>query len=52
MAFCVVGGHEEIAAKMKVHLAGCTRFALDIPTETEEQRGICREIVEDLHRPA
>ena len=51
-AFCVVGAHGEIAARMKVRLAGCTRFALDIPTETAEQRGICREIVEDLHRPA
>ena len=51
-AFCVVGAHGEIAAKMKVRLAGCTRFALDIPTETAEQKRICKEIVEDLHRPA
>ncbi len=47
-AFCVVGRYDQIAAKMKARLAGCTRFTFDMPTENEIQRGICREIVEEL----
>jgi alkanesulfonate monooxygenase SsuD/methylene tetrahydromethanopterin reductase-like flavin-dependent oxidoreductase (luciferase family) len=51
-AFAVIGTYDEIAAKMKQRLAGCTRFGFDMPTRTETERGIARDIVQDLHRAA
>ena len=49
--FAVVGTYDEIAAKIKQRLVGCTRFSFDMPTQTEADRGVAREIVQDLHRP-
>lgn len=49
-AFAVVGTYDEIASKIKQRLVGCTRFGFDKPTQTEAERSIAREIVQDLHR--
>jgi len=48
-AFSVVGTYDQIAARMRTRLAGCTRFALDMRTRTDQERGIAREIIQDLH---
>jgi probable F420-dependent oxidoreductase len=49
-AFAAVGTHADIAAVMKKRFAGTQRIGFEIPLRNERDRGILKEIIQDLHR--
>jgi probable F420-dependent oxidoreductase len=49
-AFAAVGTHADIAAVMKKRFAGVNRIGFEIPLRNEHDRGVLKEILQDLHR--
>jgi hypothetical protein len=50
-AFAAVGTYADIGAVMKKRFAGVNRIAFDIPVRNEHDRGVLKEILQDLRRP-
>jgi probable F420-dependent oxidoreductase len=54
-AFAAVGTYRDIAAVMKKRFAGVNRFDFDVPirriSSDDRERGVVREVIEELHRP-
>ena len=49
-AFAAVGTYDEIASVMKKRFAGVNRLGFSIPIRDEHDRGVLREIMQDLRR--
>ncbi|MGH8013296.1 MAG: TIGR03617 family F420-dependent LLM class oxidoreductase [Candidatus Binataceae bacterium] len=49
-AFAAVGTYDEIAGVMKKRFAGVNRVSFEIPVHNDHDRGVLREIIQDLHR--
>jgi probable F420-dependent oxidoreductase len=49
-AFAAVGTYADIAAVMKKRFAGVNRLAFSIPVRNERDRGVLKEILQDLRR--
>ena len=49
-AFAAVGTYDEIAAVMKKRFAGINRLGFDMPVHNEQDRGVLKEILQDLRR--
>ena len=49
-AFAAVGTYAEIAGVMKKRFAGVNRIGFEIPIRSERDKGILKEIIQDLHR--
>lgn len=49
-AFAAVGTHDEIASVMKKRFAGINRIMFEIPVHNEDDRGVLKEIIQDMHR--
>jgi probable F420-dependent oxidoreductase len=49
-AFAAVGTYSEIGANLKKRFAGVNRIGFEIPLRNEHDRGVLREIIQDLHR--
>jgi hypothetical protein len=50
-AFAAVGTYSDIAAVMKKRFAGVNRLEFEIPIRGDRDRGVVREVIEDLRRP-
>ena len=50
-AFAAVGTYRDIAAVMKKRLAGVNRLDFEIPIRGENDRGVVRDVIQDLRRP-
>ncbi len=50
-AFAAVGTYADIASVIKRRFAGVSRVAFEIPVHNERDRGVLKEIVQDLKRP-
>jgi len=50
-AFAAVGTYQDIAAVMKKRFAGVNRIGFSIPVRNEHDRGVLKEILQDLRRP-
>jgi probable F420-dependent oxidoreductase len=50
-AFAAVGTYRDIAAVMKKRFAGVNRLDFEIPIHSDRERGVVREVIEDLRRP-
>jgi probable F420-dependent oxidoreductase len=50
-AFAAVGTYDDIAGVIKKRFAGVSRVAFEIPVHNDHDRGVLREIVQDLKRP-
>jgi hypothetical protein len=49
-AFAAVGTYADIAAILKKRFAGVSRIGFEIPLRNEHDRGVLKEIIQDLHR--
>jgi probable F420-dependent oxidoreductase len=49
-AFAAVGEYKDIAAVMKKRFAGVNRVSFDMPIKSEHDRGVLKEILQDLRR--
>jgi probable F420-dependent oxidoreductase len=49
-AFAAVGTYGEIAAVMKKRFAGVNRLGFDMPMRSDHDRGVLKEILQDLRR--
>ncbi|MGC1338325.1 MAG: LLM class flavin-dependent oxidoreductase, partial [Candidatus Binataceae bacterium] len=49
-AFAAVGTYDEIAAVMKKRFAGINRLGFDMPAHNDHDRGVLKEILQDLRR--
>ncbi|MGO9602297.1 MAG: TIGR03617 family F420-dependent LLM class oxidoreductase [Candidatus Binataceae bacterium] len=49
-AFAAVGTYDEIASVIKKRFAGVNRLSFDMPTRDEKDRGVLKEIIQDLRR--
>jgi probable F420-dependent oxidoreductase len=49
-AFAAVGTYPDISAVMKKRFAGVNRIGFDIPIRSDNDRGVLREILQDLRR--
>jgi probable F420-dependent oxidoreductase len=49
-AFAAVGTYQDISAVMKKRFAGVNRIAFDIPIRSDNDRGVLRELLQDLRR--
>ena len=49
-AFAAVGTYDEIAAAIKKRFAGINRLSFDMPVRNEQDRGVLKEIIQDLKR--
>jgi probable F420-dependent oxidoreductase len=49
-AFAAVGTYADIAAVIKKRFAGISRVTFEIPLHNDKDRGVLKEIVQDLHR--
>jgi probable F420-dependent oxidoreductase len=49
-AFAAVGTYADIASVMKKRFAGINRLDFEMPVHSEHDRGVLREILQDLHR--
>ncbi|HXW85521.1 MAG TPA: TIGR03617 family F420-dependent LLM class oxidoreductase [Candidatus Binataceae bacterium] len=49
-AFAAVGTYADIAAAVKKRFAGINRIGFEIPVRNEHDRGVLKEIVQDLRR--
>ncbi len=49
-AFAAVSTYAEIASVMKKRFAGVSRLSFEIPLHHEKDRGVLKEILQDLHR--
>jgi probable F420-dependent oxidoreductase len=50
-AFAAVGTYADIAGVIKKRFAGINRVMFEIPLHSDRDRGVLKEIVQDLHRP-
>ena len=50
-AFAAVGTYGEIAGVIKKRFAGVNRLSFDMPVKTDQDRGVLKEIIQDLRRP-
>jgi probable F420-dependent oxidoreductase len=50
-AFAAVGTYDQIAGVIKRRFAGVNRLSFDMPTKDERDRGVLKEILQDLRRP-
>jgi hypothetical protein len=48
-AFAAVGTHADIAAVIKRRFAGVNRVMFEIPIREERDKGVLKEIIQDLH---
>jgi hypothetical protein len=49
-AFAAVGTYDEIAGVIKKRFAGVNRISFDMQVKTDRDRGVLKEIIEDLRR--
>ncbi|HKV54759.1 MAG TPA: TIGR03617 family F420-dependent LLM class oxidoreductase [Candidatus Binataceae bacterium] len=49
-AFAAVGTYADIASVLKKRFAGVNRIGFEIPTRNQHDKGVLREIIQDLHR--
>jgi probable F420-dependent oxidoreductase len=49
-AFAAVGSYRDIAAVMKKRFAGVNRLDFEIPIQSDRDRGVVREIIQELRR--
>ena len=49
-AFAAVGTHQDIAQALRKRFAGVNRIGFEIPLKSERDKGVLKEIIEDLHR--
>jgi probable F420-dependent oxidoreductase len=49
-AFAAVGTYDEIASVMKKRFAGVNRLSFDMPLRNDHDRGVLKEILQDLRR--
>jgi probable F420-dependent oxidoreductase len=49
-AFAAVGTYQDIAAVIKQRFAGVNRIGFDIPVRNDHDRGVLKEILQDLRR--
>lgn len=49
-AFAAVGTYDEIASVIKKRFAGVNRLSFDMPVRNDHDRGVLREILQDLKR--
>jgi probable F420-dependent oxidoreductase len=49
--FAAVGTHDQIASVIKKRFAGVNRISFDMPVKNDHDRGVLKEIVQDLRRP-
>lgn len=50
-AFAAVGTYDDIAGVIKKRFAGVNRLGFDIPVHNEQDRGVLKEILQELARP-
>jgi alkanesulfonate monooxygenase SsuD/methylene tetrahydromethanopterin reductase-like flavin-dependent oxidoreductase (luciferase family) len=50
-AFAAVGTYDQIASVIKKRFAGTNRLSFDMSIRNDHDRGVLKEIVQDLHRP-
>ena len=50
-AFAAVGTYDQIASVMKKRFAGVNRLSFDMPVRNDHDRGVLKEIIQDLRRP-
>jgi probable F420-dependent oxidoreductase len=50
-AFAAVGTYRDIAAEMKNRFAGVNRLDFEIPIHSDRDRGVVREIIQEVRRP-
>jgi probable F420-dependent oxidoreductase len=50
-AFAAAGTYDEIAGVIKKRFAGVNRLSFDMSIKNDHDRGVLKEIVQDLHRP-
>jgi probable F420-dependent oxidoreductase len=49
-AFAAVGTYADIAGILKKRFEGVTRISFEIPIKSEHDKGVLKEIIQDLHR--
>jgi alkanesulfonate monooxygenase SsuD/methylene tetrahydromethanopterin reductase-like flavin-dependent oxidoreductase (luciferase family) len=49
-AFAAVGTYDEIASVMRKRFAGVNRLSFDMPVRNDHDRGVLKEILQDLRR--
>jgi probable F420-dependent oxidoreductase len=49
-AFAAVGTYADIGAVLKKRFAGVNRISFEIPLKSERDKGVLKEIIQDLHR--
>ena len=49
-AFAAVGTYADIGAVLKKRFAGVSRIGFEIPLRNENDKGVLKEIIQDLHR--
>jgi hypothetical protein len=49
-AFAAVGTYDEIASVMKKRFAGVNRLSFDMAVHNDHDRGVLKEILQDLKR--
>ncbi|HUA32772.1 MAG TPA: TIGR03617 family F420-dependent LLM class oxidoreductase [Candidatus Binataceae bacterium] len=49
--FAAVGTYDEIASVIKKRFAGVNRLSFDMPIRNDHDRGVLKEIIQDLRRP-
>jgi len=49
-AFAAVGTYDEIASVIKKRFAGVNRLSFDMPVRNDHDRGVLKEIIQDLRR--
>ncbi|MGC1189809.1 MAG: LLM class flavin-dependent oxidoreductase, partial [Candidatus Binatus sp.] len=49
-AFAAVGTYDQIAAVIKQRFAGVNRLSFDMPVRNDHDRGVLKEILQDLRR--
>jgi probable F420-dependent oxidoreductase len=50
-AFAAVGTYDQIAGVIKQRFAGVNRLSFDMPIKDDRDRGVLKEILQDLRRP-
>jgi Luciferase-like monooxygenase len=50
-AFAAVGTYRDIGQALRERFAGVNRIGFEIPLKTEHDKGVLKEIIQDLHRP-
>jgi hypothetical protein len=49
-AFAAVGTYDEIASVIKKRFAGVNRLSFDMPVKNDQDRGVLKEVIQDLRR--